>query len=390
MASFLFMCVYCIKLTPISKINRDLRETSIHIRYTCSMEEQVATLLLVIIMLLVPIFRRAYFLPRAEGEEITQTTRDSFIDLIRGFAIIGVVIIHVIYFFYVSFPYNDPYLLNLTNGFMRFAIPFFFITSGLLLKPPAYSANGICLFYWHKFIKLGVPYLLMMLGLLWYADLSLREFFFQTIQGTGMVPYYFIIVLFQFYLIYPIIYLWRNSRIFLYVSFVISLIAYITPAFAQVGEAFTFLPFLFFFVYGLYYRPLFLDDSKRVLRQNVPVWILLSILFFIPILIKPVIYFNTRFIWGIAAFNLLFAYKDSLLRLPQYLRQFFIQNGKASLWIFLTHFPITFIVFDIFQKNVDGYYLQFILSVLLALPASFVAGYVFQTTYNFLSTKIFK
>ena len=115
------------------------------------------------ITFLVPQLRALYF--RKDLDEKSQPNTLSnipYFDFLRGISIIAVIIIHVIYFYKDSLllPNLNTLLVFSLNNILRFAIPFFLITSGILLTPFPYTRKNYKHFLLKKSLKLLPPYLL--------------------------------------------------------------------------------------------------------------------------------------------------------------------------------------------------------------------------------------
>lgn len=103
--------------------------------------------------------------------------------------------------------------VNLSWRLSAFVVQGFLFLSALKLfrnmekKPYSYGA-----FLWGRFRKIGVPYLIAVLisylGLIWlgYYTFDLRFLVKSALLGNMIAPFYFIIILFQFYVLMPF---WR-------------------------------------------------------------------------------------------------------------------------------------------------------------------------------------
>jgi len=130
---------------------------------------------------------------------ISKTTRDNRLDQIRGFAMIGIVIIHIHSYFHFFHP-KEPNVTNWTlflSNLSRFSVPVFIFGSSLYLKiKPGYWKT--------KFTSLVLPYTLASIVgyLIKYKDWNFFDFSFKLLTGQVFAPYYFVPLLFQFYILF--------------------------------------------------------------------------------------------------------------------------------------------------------------------------------------------
>jgi peptidoglycan/LPS O-acetylase OafA/YrhL len=195
-------------------------------------------------------------------------------DFIRAFAALSVIAIHS----------TSGYVVQTTSGFvwnqlMRYAVPLFVILSGFLLffrdksKPPlSYSV-----FLKKRLKKVLIPYLLWTVV---YVCYSSRHILFKLIsnepgqlaallsrhilRGTGFTHLYFVLIVIQLYMIYPILrsFMQRYPKHLLYGSLGLTLISQTAIYFSEIHLMFLpslgipyvslFPIWLFFFVFGMY------------------------------------------------------------------------------------------------------------------------------------------
>src|SRR5262245_43128639 len=109
-----------------------------------------------LIICLIPYLRRTFFFPapKVEHPEVVSHELQPFFDVARGLAIISVVVIHAVYLLMIAHPHDHVGVLTVINNLGRFAIPFFFLCSGILLTP----SEG---FYTRKLVRIFIPYVVM-------------------------------------------------------------------------------------------------------------------------------------------------------------------------------------------------------------------------------------
>lgn len=325
------------------------------------------------------IFFLGYFksFPRFKTSFFTEKQEQfSFFDFIRGIAILAVIIIHVS-FFLSEFPDKFPlYFLELSEHIgrlSRFAIPFFIISSGILLTLKDLKKETLKKFYFKKIKRIFIPYIFFsFLATLVYSDniTTLPRYIgkavWDVLTGTGSLPYWFLAVLVQLYIIYPLIwYLFVVKKVKPYIllssSFVFSLAYYLISTqwneWTIIFGNFYFLgSFLFFFVLGMVLKPLVLSKEREWLKKIgiVPWTIAITILFLGISNINPLNrYFNVRLIYGTSLFLLLYYLYPKISKFSA----FFQKIGKASLYIYLIHFLILsilikiLVIYDFFYIN---------------------------------------
>jgi len=305
--------------------------------------ETLYLLSLSILIFAVPGWRRIFF-PRLKlirDYEIRK--RLPFFDFLKGVAILAVLIIHVTYFF-SFFPQGNAteYQLNFINNILRFAIPVFFIISGILLSPKRVESN-LGGFYIKKFIYIFLPYIFVNCLLYIFSIASWQDLIYYLFTGNGLRPFYFIVVLAQFYFLYPLLLKFKNKNFLLEFAFVISFVAFLFPMFWELNGFPLFFPYTFFFVYGLAIRNNFLMNHRH--KNEIIFWQSLLILYVIFIFLTNERYYNARLFYGLAILQILFYYKDRIAKI-KIIYPFFVKLGKFSLWLYLLHFPVTFFVYQ--------------------------------------------
>lgn len=138
------------------------------------------------------------------------------LDILRALAAIAVVVIHITAGPMVTLPRESPSFLlaSLLNEWARFSIPAFVLLSGLVLAygygPDREFKTGTYL--WKRLKSIGVPYLLWSaLYMLFrgYVEQNwtglLPRFGAALIEGSAMYQLYFVVLIFQYYLLFPLV-----------------------------------------------------------------------------------------------------------------------------------------------------------------------------------------
>ncbi|MCX6744163.1 MAG: acyltransferase [Candidatus Parcubacteria bacterium] len=349
--------------------------------------EFVNVLIIALIIIPLPWLRNLYFAENCPINEKIIKQRMVFFDWLKGLAIIAVILIHVAYFFH-DHPYMDNNLTFIIffNNLARFAIPVFLICSGLLLNPIKGEKEYID-FYRRKLWRNFLPYILCTIVFALFLRLNVTDFFASLISGKIAPPYYFIIVLLELYLIYPVLDIFIRSKYFLPITFFISLVSGFFIELQFFGGIPTLLPYLFFFCYGLRCREKFLNYQKN--KEELALWLAIVIFYLIFTLIMPIWYYNVRLFYGLAIFNLLFYFKDKIFK-ENWIGKIFIAFGKNSLWIYLIHFTIMSVIYYYCSLLNINYYLNFALVFLFTIIVSFFLAKLIQLIYDYTLIKVLK
>jgi len=344
--------------------------------------ELIQSIMLLVLVLIVPKLRKAYFFPSCNFSHDSKVEgRIVFFDFARGIAITAVVLIHSIYLFFEKYPYFNTFWLNNINNLSRFAVGFFFISSGALLT------SGITK---EKIVRVFVPYVIVCVitGILQQKSLNL--IIGGIFRGDLLPPYYFIPVLFQFYLIFPLLKKFRHKKYFLFVSILISYLFYMTPRLAYIAGVPTFGPFLFLFAFGIVYSE---KLKSKTPFENINFWLLITPIYIGLQFILTGHYFNSRYFYA-PAFLISIHYTwykfDFLKKL-----NFFVMFGKLSLWIYLVHFSVqSFLVrLIIYDFSYLVFVYIFLISALTAIASGIISAIldkIYQGVYKLTNARAYK
>lgn len=312
-------------------------------------------------------------------------------DVMRGIAIVAVIIIHVVYLFPKNTSLSELTLATI-NSSMRFALPIFYATSGLLLKPPKKTFRGYASFMWNKILAIMPAYILVNIFLAFVHNMSFDTLIHNILTGQGSVPFYFIIILFQLYAIYPFIEKVSKKKWFVYFAFVFSLIFQFIPQTWYMFGGFengapTAMRFLFFFVWGIYMKDMLLNET---LKKDWLGWsaIVLSTVVFYAML--PGMYYNMRPFYGIGMMMLIYMAGTSNL-IKGKTEKVLSWIGSMTLWIFLTHFPLMeYVLPHLYSYTSSPGWIVFICATLISLTLSILLGYICTKAYNFVTNTLIK
>ena len=121
--------------------------------------------------------------------------RDTSIDSIKGLAIIAVVTIHS------TFGENEFFVNHFLDVFSKFGVPMFIFISGYLMyRQKEIVKNQYYIYMRKRYYYIGIPYFLMTLIIAIFTHREGIIFLKQLLTGSASVPYFFIAVIFQLYL----------------------------------------------------------------------------------------------------------------------------------------------------------------------------------------------
>lgn len=335
-----------------------------------------------ILVIAVSPWRNYYYLPKSSSlKTVKSNKRIGFYDFLKGVSIVAVIIIHAGYF-YVENDLFDAHslFLSLSNGISRFCIPIFFICSGILLLPWS-EIKDKGEYYKKKFLRIFLPYTILVSLMVIYFNASIWTYLKVLFNGQALAPFYFIIVLLQLYLVYPILSKYRRKKYFLIVTFLISFVSALVFDPVVVFGAVIFVKFLFFFAYGIYMRDYFLCNT-RPKKQEIQMWLVIIFFYILILFFWPQIYYNFRLFYGLAIFNLLYYYRDALASRLNRSYKALSSVGVYSLWIFLFHFLIEKLIYELFIDWQINFYLSFILIILFTLLFSYLLARIVSPAYN--------
>tara|TARA_B100000963_G_C22537922_1_gene630734 strand:- start:200 stop:1219 length:1020 start_codon:yes stop_codon:yes gene_type:complete len=136
--------------------------------------------------------------------------RITYYDLLRGLAIIGVVAIHSTR---IGYTFDDTSIdFNVTvfwRQMINFSVPMFIAISGYFLANKETNSKESYLKFIKKQIpRVLIPYLLwsvLYLGISYLRGASLSSLVYQLFTFTSSTPFYFIILIIEYYLLLPIL-----------------------------------------------------------------------------------------------------------------------------------------------------------------------------------------
>lgn len=344
------------------------RGVTLHCSSIVYLAEQLSLLFIAAIVLLVPRLRAVYFAkPQASWTVAQPRNRDAFLDTAKAIAIIAVIIVHVGYFFFTEEPETIPETIRIANNLLRFAIPWFLIVTGAVL-PRIISKR--------RYLAILIPYALAtaIIGIAQHAGPS--AILISLATGRASVPYYYIPVMIQCYLLYPFLLRVQDKQWFLPAAFAITLFSFLASGTWYI-HGFPFVgPYLFFFCYGMALRPIILQRTP-ISRRDVFSWASIAALGAVFLVAVPVPAYNTSLFYGVALFRLFLAAEPHITSLS--IARPLSRIGTVTLSIFLTHMFIVKWAYRLTGTLVVSDPLRYIIILTVALPASILAGYILWT-----------
>ncbi|WCL47711.1 acyltransferase [Leptospira sp. GIMC2001] len=297
---------------------------------------------------------------------MSTTNRDEKLDLIRGLAMVGIVLIHVHSYFLFFHSIEDiPVIITMIlANISRFSVPVFILAAGL------FSRDRTFLSYWQSRILLVIiPYCIAStIGyFVKFNDWDAFDFLYKLLMGKVFTPYYFIPLLFQFYIIHYFLLRKANEMsrlILLIIALIINIIsnagyfAFMTNDYKPIWIG----DFAFFYFLGFY-----LSEKKGInFLSDLPFLKWISAFGFICLLIyiswytaaDKIILTNHHLVYPTLAIIAIYSFIK--LRLP-----LLESIGQNSLGIFLIHPFIIHMMHSIDPYSLGGGYISIILTTIV-------------------------
>jgi len=315
-----------------------------------------------LILLIIPRYSRVFWSLKADisKTDFNSKNRLKSIDTIKGLAIVGVIIIHSCYLLFSKYSgISETIALSLINNIFRFAIPVFLFSSGLLLKPFIWRAQNILQFYATKVLRILIPYIFVNLILADFGYNNSASLWQLILTGDMALPFYFVPVLFQLYLLYPILDYIRhiNPRYLLLGSLIISVISFLIPATWQFYGVPLCGQYLVFFVYGMVRQDILEAKSAKIWSELLVIYLILQIILLAILSVfglnkntwELIYFYNFQPLLGFSFIFISLYYLQYQKLVYHLVEKIFAPLGKFSLWIFLLHFPIQQLLFQFFE-----------------------------------------
>ncbi|MFH0857133.1 MAG: acyltransferase [Candidatus Magasanikbacteria bacterium] len=305
-----------------------------------------------------------------------------YFDFLKGISILAVIWIHCIYRQILTIPDGQEYILNFLNNLLRFTIPFFLILSGILLNP---NETNWKQFYTKKLSRILIPYTLCVLAIGLLTQIPMKTIFLEFFTGRMALPYYFLLILFQMYFLYPLFLKWKKFVWFLPLMLGVSVCSFLIPQTWLFFGIPTSFQYLFFFAYGIAKREIFLSDNAQ--KQDLFSWIIMICIYISLLFVYPTYYYNTQYVYGPAMLHLAFIFQNKF-HIHNTIGKCIESLGKNSLWIFLTHYLIVLLTYRFFQDTLHNYWGNFLFLMFIATISSITFAYIIEKIYSFAQKKL--
>ncbi|NOR44583.1 MAG: acyltransferase family protein [Candidatus Delongbacteria bacterium] len=151
------------------------------------------------------------------------------INILRGFAIVAVVIIHITSYFSQIGTFSAlPVTIASIDIFSQFAVPMFILISGIVLSLRYDGEYSIKTFYKKRINRILVPYIIWSLiyiaiAFIGNSDILATEIIFKLFTGTAFYHLWFFFLIFQLYLFFPFYRKFIKGKSFFVIVFILIL-----------------------------------------------------------------------------------------------------------------------------------------------------------------------
>lgn len=322
------------------------------------------------------------------------------IDLLRGVGILAVVMVHIAQHA-IFYSYGNPITNIILDALSRFCVPFFVFVSGVSFAYNYHNREGYYRNFLLKRLKyIGIPYLIWSaVGFARYGTYDPIKIIIGLITGNAMIHLYFVILIFQFYLLSPILlrlikknWLWTTIISFIINILLLAIHSY-TPMFVDINTGKYLQPYINLFIWLSYFMTgmsigIKIDEFNKLMKRTkisilAIIWLIVTI---ISVYEEYIIYANMGYvIHFFRPTNMLYSFMSILLfwklyeKLSNLPKRVLVSLGKYSFGIYLVHIPILFTIHK-FTQPYWGNPLELIFSFLSCAFASYI--------FTFLVSKI--
>jgi len=284
-----------------------------------------------------------------------QKDRDPSFDAFRGLAIIAVVALHVVY---LSGYWGSRFLFYCQ--LFDFGVPVFIFTSGYwTAKKPIRSLQDHKTHLIRRLSRVLIPYLFWSSILLGYEaikthDIEVQQIIFKLLTGKAIFPYFFIILIAQFYVITPFLHYINRKRYGLILVLIVNVISLLLRYLSKLHFNCWFPSVSLFYSWIIFYEIGLLvgrSDNKIFAAKKVRFFILPALLVCLLISeLEGIIILSKYGDFGFAAHALkysTFMYSVCIIFAFLFVREHFyhwpkllVTIGYRSFGIYLIHVPV--------------------------------------------------
>lgn len=307
-------------------------------------------------------------------------------DILRAFAILAVVLIHIT----APLATDEDIFSIILNQVSRFAVPVFFILSGwgLTATNSWERSDGYWSFLKPRLLAVVPQYLLWNIIYLFYSDAweaypgfsfeALWEILNEIFLGTIYNHLYFVPIIIMFYIVYPLILKVANKYGVL-LSLGITIVSQVSDLWVW-HEYFymnkNILNWLFYFIFGVWLAKNFREKIMRVEKYREPIFLvaIVSMIFVVltPFFIGEMFDYNlalasTRPTVIVYSILLVFSVMGLQTKL-QFLRKTLLELSKYSFYIYLSHYVFV----DIWRDFYGGLDVDWLSPVYILIALIFI------------------
>lgn len=301
------------------------------------------------------------------------------------------------------------------NKILSFAVPCFIFMSGFKLfhSKKIVSLKDYAYFLKSRLIKIYIPYILVAILYIYYLskhnyiDMNIYQIIVSILRGDFSSPFYFIVIIMQFYIIFPLFQLIinkRNSWIVLIIAILISMYFKVVVLKSNIeGNILInfyknqsdriFISYLAYFVFGSVFSINY-EDIKRNIKPELVIILYIAALSLHTYLCY-INYLGIRFYKYAEVGHMIFclisivtlwliAYKIDC-KISYKGLQNFKKVSSASYYIYLIHVLIMYYVDDYITVHIEKVYISFFVRSLLVIEISFTLAFLI----NYLKKKIY-
>lgn len=325
------------------------------------------------------VFQIPYSLPHPLA---VKGKRENRFDILRGFAMVGIVLIHIHSYFQFFHP-ADKLVIHTTlffSNLSRFSVPLFILTSAIFLR----KKEG----YWISKIKnLLLPYTFAsVIGyLLKYNNYHVWEFIQFYCLGKVFAPFYFVPLLVQFYVLFYVFEKFLISKSFikpiLFLSFIINLasnLGFFDSILPDEYHSISVLNYLFFFILGIQIGLSNEEKNKPKVKVSLLFGSLSLILLFLLVLFSAVYSFdfkNHHLVYPIFFF---FVIWEVLPKFGETTIHWISYIGNNSLFIFLLHPFVIHLMHSVDPYFFGGPFLGYLVTLILNVGIPILFAIIIQ------------
>ncbi len=329
-----------------------------------------------------------------------QKNRDLSFDAFRGVAIIAIVATHV-----TSGSLADNGYLIAYHQLFHFGVPAFLFISGYWLSlKPINSLKDYELFLRKRLSRILIPYLVWSIVIIGYetiitADYNISLITYKLLTGRAIMPYYYVILTAQFYILTPLLqYLNRKPHglVVILLFNCISLLAiYLSRAFNIFGFIPIWRPFytwIIFYQLGLWIGS---REIKKIITPIINIYIIPALILSLLILEAETMFLLTKsdnlefssnsikyssFLYSICVIFGFLCIREKLECWPKFL----INLGRYSFGVLLIHIPILRMVFKMVPDNNSIFLFQLVYHVIAVLVIILICYVIINLTRKIL------